>query len=441
MKTKLKHLNEKLFATYWFIPSLMCLLVIAAAFGVLAFDASMEAAGGWGGGGWIEVNTAEGAREFLSTIASSTITLAGVIFSITILALSFASSQYGPRLLRNFMRDRASQLVLGTFVSTYLYCLLILRTIGGGAGEPSVPHAAIAGALVLALVTTSVLIFFIHHVARAIQVSTIVSGVARDLDKLIEDYARTALEQPSGVGPPAPDRSRRRHPIGSRCDGYVQALSPESLIEAATDAKGIIEMHAAPGDFLSRGQGVATLYTEQTEVSEKTVTLLQDAVVLGTQRTNEQDIEFPVDQLAEIAVRALSPSMNDPFTAIMCIDRLGSALDQLAGFDWPEGVVRNEAGTPLVNLLPMSMERFLHRAFSQILHYGGTNPVIVRQVMKMLAKAGPRSLESHRPAIAAYADEVLARAKTQQLVDQIPELAELHGTATGGEGGRLRHET
>ncbi len=436
MKTKLKHLHEKLFATYWFIPSLMCLLVIAAAYGILAVDASVEAAGGWGGGRWIEVNTAEGAREFLSTIASSTITLAGVIFSITILALSFASSQYGPRLLRNFMRDRASQLVLGTFVSTYLYCLLILRTVGGGAGEPSVPHTAIVGALVLALVTTSVLIFFIHHVARAIQVSTIVSGVGRDLDKLIQEYAHRALEQPSSPDPLASIRGQHGHPVGSRCDGYVQALSYEQLVEAATAGEGTIEMHVAPGDYLSRGQRLATLYTERAEVSEKTLALLREAVVLGTQRTNEQDIEFPIDQLAEIAVRALSPSMNDPFTAIMCIDRLGSALDQLAAFDWPEPVVRNEEGAPLVNLLPRSMERLLHRAFSQILHFGESNPVIVRQVMKMLAQVAPRSLDVHAPAIVAYADQIMARAKVQRVAGQIPELAELHETATVGKGGK-----
>lgn len=385
----------------------MCATAIALSAAALTYDRTASSAERHWWREWIDVNTAEGARQLLSTIAGSTITVAGVVFSITVLILSFASSQHGPRLLRNFMRDRLSQFALGAFVSTYLYSLLVLRTIGNDSGA-ELPHVAIAGALVLGIGSMAVLVFFIHHIARAIQVSTIVNAVGRDLDALIRDYRAHSESNPQpqtqSSAKPAP---RRVHSIRSRVDGYVQALSHEDLLTAAVEARGCVRMNVAPGDYVSERMPLATFETNETADAAPTLDAIRDAIVIGLERTNEQDLEFPIDQLAEMAVRALSPSLNDPFTAINCINRLGGALAELASFPWPESALRDDTAQLRVILLPTSIDRLLHRAFQQILHYGGSNPAIVRQVMKMLAQTAERAHPQHQPAIAAYADHVL----------------------------------
>ena len=406
MKTKLLNLNGKLFATYWFVPGLMCAAGAAAALLVVAYDRTGTPHGYETWRRWIDVNTAEGARELLSTIASSTITLAGVIFSITILALSFASSNYGPRLLRNFMRDRASQLVLGTFAATYLYCLLVLRTVGSEADGSDIPHTAIAGALGLGVVTIGVLIFFIHHVARAIQVSTLTAGVGHDLDALIEHFIAVGEKQPRGKESVSTAKLSGGVLVTSEIAGYVQALSHEELLEIADRLDGTVHLEIAPGDYISRGSLLLRLAGKDSVKASNAVGDARDAVVVGTQRTNEQDLEFPLDQLAEIAVRALSPGTNDPFTAIACINRLGGALSRLASVTWPEPLLRDERGSPRVFLVPTSMGRLLRRAFSQIIHCGGDNPAIVRQVMKMLHQVAACADSMHRRDIQAFAGEI-----------------------------------
>lgn len=444
MKTKLLNLNGKLFATYWFVPGLMCAAAAATALLVVAYDRTGPPRDHEAWRRWIDVNTAEGARELLSTIASSTITLAGVIFSITILALSFASSNYGPRLLRNFMRDRPSQLVLGTFAATYLYCLLVLRTVGTEASGSDIPHTAIAGALILGVVTIGVLIIFIHHVARAIQVSTLTAGVGHDLDALIEHFIAAGEKQPRKKEAVSTATLSGGVLVTSEMAGYVQALSQEELLEIAERLDGTVHLEIAPGDYISRGSLLLRLAGKDSAEASNAVGDARDAVVVGTQRTNEQDLEFPLDQLAEIAVRALSPGTNDPFTAIACINRLGGALSRLGSVAWPEPLLRDERGSPRVFLVPTSMGRLLRRAFSQIIHYGGENPAIVRQVMKMLQRIAACADPAHRRDVQTFADEIQRRCRTDdarlsaEIERFVAEIQQERGAEPARTDGRLR---
>lgn len=425
MKTKLNNLRDKVVASYWFVPAILGTGAVAAASAALRLDRGSTGVSPQSRFGWIGVNTAEGARELVSTIASSTITVAGVIFSITILALSFASSQYGPRLLRNFMRDRLSQFVLGAFISTYLYCLLVLRTIGPGATPAQLPHVAIAGALVLGVASMALLIFYIHHVARTLQISSLVDAVGRDMIALIREFERLAHRpRPASPASPGTLQTSFSQVVESDAHGYVQALANEDLLETALAMQGRVQLHVAPGDYVSSGLPLATLQTGSSEHADGLTARVRQAIVIGTQRTNEQDIEFPIDQLAEIAVRALSPGFNDPFTAILCINRLGASIDLLARFRWPASSVCDERGCDRVLLLPLTMLRLLRRAFSQILHYGGSNPAIVRQVMKMLSQAAERAHPDHLIAFNTYADEVLEQLAPPQVVARVPELQE-----------------
>ncbi len=405
INAKLRNFAAKLGAGYWFTPTVMSLAGAGAAIGITRFDHHMRGDSWWHG--WIQVDTPSAALEILSTIAGSTISLAALVFSITILTLSFASSQHGPRLLRNFMRDRASQCVLGSFVSTYVYCLLILRSVGG---EPAtIPHAGIAGALVLGVASVAVLIYFIHHIARAIQVSSIIHAVGRDLEALICEFAISA-SLPS-VETPHPDFKAWavEQVVRNEREGYIQALANRQLVAAARELDAVIELEVSPGDYVNQGRPLATVRTRRpVEDAQKRVS---GVFVLGRQRTNEQDLEFPIDQLAEIGVRAMSSALNDPFTAIICINRLGGGIARLASLRWPESVLRDEEGMVRVILRPLSMHRLLRRAFSQILHYGGNNPAIPRQVMKVLGDAAETAVGNHLDVLRDFADIVHTIAK------------------------------
>lgn len=426
MKTKLKNIQERLVASYWVVPVAICVCAAAGAAGVLWYDRATADGRAPTLPEWITVGSIDGARELLSTIAGSTITLAGVIFSITILILSFASSHYGPRLLRNFMRDLPSQCALGTFVSTYLYCLLVLRTLGEG-DHTSIPHAAVTGGLVLGMSSMGVLIFLVHHVARSIQVADIIHGVGADLDALIDTLIRCAERSDRLPEELSGEPEGRAHRVNGAVDGYVQAVSLENLVELAASHDGAVRLHVAAGDHVTAGARVATWYAKGREFSPEVLDAIRAAIVPGVQRTNEQDIEFPIDQLAEIAVRALSPGVNDPFTAIQCIDRLGGGLTRLAKVRWPGSVLRapNDA-TPRVWQLPITMRRLLDRSFGQVLHYGGANPVIVRQVMKMLAEIAEDAVEPHRDAVVAYADELLVRSVEEGACGRLPDIRCFH---------------
>ncbi|HYG76399.1 MAG TPA: DUF2254 domain-containing protein, partial [Planctomycetota bacterium] len=191
MRARLLHFGYILISSYWFVPTLMALLAFCLALGCLHLDAQwrdeevLESGWTWSGG-------ATSAQQLLGTIAGSMITVAGVVFSVTIVALTLASSQFGPRLLTTFMRDLGNQIVLGTFIATFLYCLMVLRSIR--VDPPYVAHISVTVALVLAVLSIAVLIYFIHHVPTSIQAERIIASVGRDLDETIEQL------YPGGAG-------------------------------------------------------------------------------------------------------------------------------------------------------------------------------------------------------------------------------------------------
>ncbi|MEX0998785.1 MAG: DUF2254 domain-containing protein [Thermodesulfobacteriota bacterium] len=173
-------------SSFWFLPALMVASSIAFSFIMIYVDANIVKVSGIESLGWIYENKPEGARALLSTVAGSMITVAGVVFSITIVALTLASTQYGPRLLGNFMRDKGNQVVLGTFIATFTYCLLILRTIRGGEDSSFIPHLSVTIGVLFAIFSISVLIYFIHHAATSIQASNVISGVSKNLKHTID---------------------------------------------------------------------------------------------------------------------------------------------------------------------------------------------------------------------------------------------------------------
>lgn len=318
----------------------MALVTVGLSFATLAIDWTIrqkriEEAG------WLWAGGPDGARELLSTIAGSMITVTGVVFSITIVVLALASSQFGPRLLRTFLRDRGTQTVLGTFISTFTYCFLVLRTVRSDDAGEFVPHISVTIAIGLALASVGVLIYFIHHISVSIQAPIILARVADELDRGIErlfpECLGEAVQERKDDGerrqiPQGFDREARTLPAGT--SGYLRAIDGDRLMEIAIENDLIVRLEYRPGHFVIQGSELALIWPKE-KVNDQLIDKMKGLFIVGPERTETQDVEFAVHQIVEVALRALSPGVNEPFTAITCVDRLGAALCRLAGREIP----------------------------------------------------------------------------------------------------------
>ena len=318
-------------SNFWFTPGLIVVAYGLLALALLAIDSSLA-----GRMEFIESGGADGARALLTTIAGSMITVVGVGFSITIVALVLASTQFGPRLLTLFTRDLTSQVTLGTFVGTFVYCVLVLRTVRGPEeGSPFVPTLAITGAIALTLVSVAALVLFFNHVAVSIQAPKLVASVARDLDHAIDHL------YPGGMGHGGPVPADDQIPsigrdviVPAAAKGYVQVVDDGALLALAQRHGLVVRLLTRPGLFVVIGNPVFVVRAAS-GFDAATVDHLRATVIVGDVRTAEDDIEFAVRQLVEVALRALSPAINDPFTAMAAVDWLGGALARLAELDFP----------------------------------------------------------------------------------------------------------
>lgn len=325
---------NKLRASFWFAPAWIVLGSMVAAVGLVEVDAwqSLELAR-WSprlfGAG------ADGSRAMLSAIATSMVTVAGVVFSITIVALSLTSTQYSPRVLRNFMRDGPTQVVLGVFVGIFAYCLIVLRTIRGGDEGAFIPSLSVLGGMGYAFVGIAVLIYFIHHVASSIQASSILARIADDtaaaIDHLFPQELASAAPEPIG----AESLPGTWQEVRARRSGYTVTVDGEALLALARETGRVLRVAQPVGAFIAEGSVVAAASGAH-PLEEREARRLLGCVVLASQRTVEQDAAFGLQQLVDVALRALSPGINDPTTACMCVDRLGALLARLGRRCIPE---------------------------------------------------------------------------------------------------------
>jgi len=429
VKFRLMEVWESLRSSYWFLPGLIALGAAALAFGMVAADGRIghEVVERLG---WIYTGGAEGARGVLSAIASSMITVAGVTFSVLVVALSQAASQFGPRVLGSFMRDTGNQFVLGTFVGTFLYCLLVLRTVRGGDDDGQfVPYLSVTLAIALAVLGVGVLIYFVHHAAASIQVTSLITALATDLDDAVE---RHFPDRPEGEG--EPDRSARAPETGAMGveaprDGYVQAIGWERLVGLARKGSAVIRLERRPGDFVARGDTLARVFSPAGADGE----LIGDvcgAFVIGPRRLPAQDVEFSVNQLVGVAVRALSPGINDPFTATACVDRLGAVLARVAARPDPLRVRRDREGVVRLVEDPVEFERLADAAFSPVRRYAEGSFTAILCLLDALAGVARHARdERRRETVRAHAARVLAMAE-RSLEDPLDlvEVAERYRT-------------
>lgn len=377
-------LLDRLRSTYWFLPSLLTAGAAVLAVFCVAIDRWAERATPWLG--WTYGGGAEGARALLSAIAGSMITVVSVTFSVLVVALTVSSQHFGPRLLRSFMRDQPAQLVLGAFTGTFAYCLLVLRTVQGDGGDrfsSFVPHLAVSGAVVAALIAVGLLIYYVHHVAVSMQVTAITNRIAGELERAIahlfpEPIGESADPRMPDAMPPPDDAT----PIPAPESGYVQEIDTERLLRETVDDSATIWLTARPGDFVVRGESIGCLRTGGQP--DAVVERITAAFTIGPDRTSQQDAAFGIQQLVEVVLRALSPGTNEPFTAITAIDRLGQVLSMLAGRRIPSAARVDDSGRVRVVALPRTFAQLAEDAFGPIADYGGGHPIVLSHVFETI---------------------------------------------------------
>src|SRR6185437_3318876 len=357
---------EELRTTLWVVPSIMVvvavlLFVATFAVDVAAFHHELTLPV------WIRTGSADAERQVLIAIAAAVITVIGVVFSVTLLALTLASQQFGPRMMRNFVRDIGNQVTLGVFVGTFVFSVLSLVSINSLSGQ-FVPHLSTSVAEALLLLDLGVLIYFIHHIAKSIQLPEVIARIADDLmhsiDAEFPDVVGTAPDhgQPHS-GKSVPELVKLLEDQGavvpSQTSGYIQYVGYAQLIGIASRTDSFIRLEHRPGHYLAEGRPLAMVWPRH--AAPEVALALSKAHVTGPHRTLVQDPVFAIDQLVEIGIRALSAAVNDTFTALTCIDWLSAGLGRVSGRVLDEGVYRDSTGKVRLIEFDPSYARMVNR--------------------------------------------------------------------------------
>ena len=380
--------REVLRTNLWLVPAVEVAGAVVLFAATYALDRAAFARD-FGLPSWLLSGSPDAARQILIAIAAAIITVVGVVFSIVIVALTLTSTQFGPRMLRNFIRDRGTQVTLGTFVATFVYAVLALGSIGQG-GPAFVPRISITVTLALMVADLAVLIYFLHHITIQIQLPHVIAGIAGDLAAAIElqaghgaaDSGRAAARLVAGLHGPGGEVAAPR-------SGYLQYIQHRLLIRLAAELGVVIHLRYRPGHFLVQGHPYATVWPA--DAAGRVARELSRAHVTGPYRTLAQDVSFGVDQLVEIAIRALSPAVNDTFTALTCIDWIGDSLCNVTGLWHPTRVYRDAAGIVRLVTTETTYKRLVQRAFEKIRQSGRGMPAVMIRQLDALAKIMERA--------------------------------------------------
>ena len=384
MRARLLTLWEKLHTSFWFVPGIVIGVAVLLAAFTLRLDRQIDEA-------WVNSlpfvfhDGVEGARSLLSAVAGSMITVTGVTFSVMIVAFTLASSQFTPRLLRNFMRDVGNQVVLGIFIATFAYCLCILRVVGGPTGD-FIPRISVTCAFALTTLSIGALVYFIHHASSLIQAQGIIANIARELDAALTPLYPGATGVAASAVPHQqvpPDFGSGSAEVCAKRSDYIEAIDGEDLIGLAVKHDVVLELARRPGDFVIEGEVIARAYPAG-KASDEVVEAIADSFVLQPERTQTQDPEFVLGELVEIAVRALSPGINDPATAVLCVDRLGAALARVAARPIPSSHRYGPDGRLRIVAKHYGFRGLVEAAFNPIRQYGRESVAVTIRLLEVI---------------------------------------------------------
>lgn len=421
---KLSKWWDSLTSSFWFVPSLMVGLAIGLSFLTIGIDHRLES-DIISDVSWMYSLGPSGSRAVLSAIAGSMVSVATTAFSITIVALQLASSQYGPRLLRNFMQDTGNQVVLGTFISTFVYSLMVLRTVNESEGREFVPHVAVTCAIGLAITSIGVLIYFLHHAASSIQVDNVIKAVGKDLDQAIQrlfpettEHSFLSQTEAATVVTIPPDFNRHSYPVNAKSDGYIQAFDDNQLMQIATENDLTIQVQLRAGRFVVKGGELARIFPKG-KVNKSLTSRIDGAFVLGSKRTNQQDLEFSLNQLVEIAVRALSPGINDPFTAIRCIDQISATLCRLARRDIPSPYRHDDQNQLRLSMPSLTFDDVTDTAFNQIRQNGRSSVAVTIRLLEAIAVIAPFTYRPADRAALRHHAQMIERGSQEAIAEEL----------------------
>jgi uncharacterized membrane protein len=339
--------------------------------------------------------------------------VAGTVFSITLVVLTLASSHLGSRLVRNFMYDKLNQVVLGTYVSSFVYCLLILSSLKENESFHFVPAISVFVALASAIAGIILLIVFIHHVSMIIQSDEVISDISETLSKSIRKLFPEEIGHE--VDKPAPDidslRQKYAFKTEARCkrSGYLQSIDGEGLMSIAEENDCVIIQQYRPGDFLVQNMVLCEILCNEEcgkEVHEK----ILDDTIIGRVRAPLHDAEFSIHQMVEVAARALSPGVNDPYTAIACIDNLTSVICYLTGVEFPSPYRYNSQGKLRIIANNHTFSGMLNAAFNQIRQYGENSPSVMIRLMESMKTISIFARNKNQLALIKQHAEMIMRA-------------------------------
>jgi uncharacterized membrane protein len=382
--------REALRTNLWLVPTVEIVLAVALFAGTYALDRAAYD-GTLHLPSWVISGSPDAARQILTAIAAAVITVVTLVFSITIVTLTLASTQFGPRMLRNFIRDRITQITLGTFVATFVYAILALVSIGPGAHGEFVPHLSITVTMALVVVDVAVLVVFIDHIAKSIQLPQVIASIAGDLARAIAAEVLPPAAGGPKAGPSLSEMTVRLDEesgvVRAPSSGYLQFVRINTLIDIAARSHAVIRLLRRPGHFVIEGQPLAHVWPA--DAAPGVARALGGAHATGPHRTLTQDLSFAVDQLVEIAIRALSPAVNDTFTALACIDWLGDGLCKIADRWRPVTLHRDAAGRVRVITVTVGFRRLVERSHEKIRQASRGMPAVMIRQLEVLAKVMP----------------------------------------------------
>jgi uncharacterized membrane protein len=383
MRARIHHWIEEVRSGFWFVPIVMLMGSAVLALVLLFIDGHLDPTAKHTLS-WAYSGGPDGARSLLSTIAGSMITAASVTFSLASVALSISSQQYGSRVLRNFMRDSITQVLLGTFLSTFIYCVLVVRTIRGSDYGGFVPAISVTVAIALTVASLVLLVFFIHHISSSIQASRIIEVISKNIRGAAphlyplgngEPYADDSHVERSFTGP--------QLTVGLVAGGYVQSIDLSTLLSIATENHLILEILVQPGDPLVPGDPVIRAWGAA-ELDEPTTHRILRSFLLGGDRTSEQDIRYQFQQMTDVIVRALSPGINDPFTAINGTDELAHNLQLMARHAPRHGNLLGKDGELRVVAPLATVGDLLHQTVGHIAIYAAKDAFVMDGLRRIL---------------------------------------------------------
>ncbi|MEP6597032.1 MAG: DUF2254 domain-containing protein [Ginsengibacter sp.] len=406
MKTHLRKLWDSLKSSYWFIPLVMMVLAVMLWWGTSTLDHILSIRDKKAIA-WLYLSDAETIRTFLLTIAVAIIGVVGVVFTIIMVPLSIAASQFGPRLLRTFLRDTGTQITLGTFNATFIFCMVVLLHLSTAIKQP-LPQISVNVALLLAFTSFGVLIYFINHIAVSLQAPIVVARVSKELhtainhdfpDDISTAYMFSSADHDNKM---LPDVSSAHSIIIAKVSGYLQVRDDTSLLHLAREHNLVFKLLSEPGDFIVQRTALVLTWPEIN--IEKISDAVNRAFIQGSQRTLVQDVTFGINELVEVAIRALSPAINDPFTAMTCLDWIGSALCQICSRTLPPAKLFDQAGHLRIIRNPVTFTKLADAAFNQIREYGRTSRYVsVRLIDTIKVVAGCAKTDEHRKILLHHA--------------------------------------